>query len=130
MMDLTYNPIRATHIKYVLKYLRELMRAELSPMEDQVVMLHCGMYTGNRPVSFKTLAELFRLEGPEHAEEIYRQAVIKTRRAIPDSRLEEWIMCYHLAHYPERSPVFRINPLMPVPVWEYPREAQPARALR
>lgn len=118
MMLLFYNPIRAVHQKYVLRYLRELMCSCLTPLEDQLVMLHCGMYTGGRIVSFERLAEVFKLPSPFAAEEAYRQAVIKTRRAIPGSRLENWLICYHAAYHPNREFKVLVKPDMPVPVWK------------
>lgn len=122
MMLTGYNPIRVVHVKYVLRYVRELMCSCLTPLEDQIVMLHCGMYTGGQIVSFEKLSEVFNLASPPEAEEIYRQAVIKTRCAIPGSRLENWLIGYHAAYYPERE--FRVlaKPDAPVPVWKTQNE--------
>ena len=118
MTIISPNPIRETHVKYVLRYLRELMQTTLTPVEDQLVMLHCGMYTRGKPVNFAGLARVFRLGSPQAAQALYRQAVRKTRAAIPGSALENWIACYHLAYYPNRDPHFYLNPEIPVPDWD------------
>ena len=118
MTIISSNPVRDTHVKHVLRHLRELMRATLTPLEDQLTMLHCGMYTGGRPINFTDLAQVFRLESPHAAQALYRQAVRKTRAAIPGSALENWIVCYRLVYYPNRDLQFYVDPDMPVPDWD------------
>ena len=118
MTIISPNPVRDIHIKYALRYLRELMQATLTPVENQLVMLHCGMYTRGKTVNFSDLARVFRLGSPQAAQGLYRQAVRKTRAAIPGSVLETWIDCYHLAYYPNRDPQFYVDPEMPVPDWD------------
>ena len=118
MTIISPNPIRDTHAKYVLRYLRELMRTTLTPVEDQLIMLHCGMYTRGKPVNFAGLAHVFRLDSPQAARALYRQAVRKTRAAIPGSILENWIACYRLTYYPDREAGLYVDPDMPVPDWD------------
>lgn len=117
MTALFQNVKRDVHIKYVLSYLRKLMQAVLTALEYQIVMLHCGMYTKGQPVNFSVLAQTFHLSSPQEAAAIYQEAVRKTRAAIPGSQLENWIVCYHLAYYPDQTFQFYVEPNMPVPVW-------------
>lgn len=118
MNIISTNPVRHIYVKHTLHYLRQLMQATLTPLEDQLVMLHCGMYTRGRSVSFSNLARVFQLESPEAGKALYRQAVHKVRAAIPGSTLERWILCYHLAYYPGRNQKFHVAPDMPIPDWD------------
>ena len=111
-----HNPTGIIYHKYTVRYLLELMHLTLSPLEKRLVLLHCGMETGSRPVSFAKLAEVFHLSSAGEAEAIYRQAIARTREAIPGSALENWLVSYQMAYHPEwnHTPVFSGRP---IPVW-------------
>lgn len=63
------------------------------------------------------VASLLQLYSAESAEELYDQAVRKTREAIPGSRLETWLLGYRMAYYPQRKDCICIDPDMPIPRW-------------
>ena len=111
-----YNPTGIIYHKSAVRYLRELMHANLSPLEEQLVLLHCGMEAARCPMSFAALAELFHLDSAGEAETRYREAIAKTREAIPGSALENWLLSYQMAYHPERDyiPDFAGRP---IPVW-------------
>lgn len=109
--------VHSTHVKQVILCLLKLMQEHLPPVENQIVLLHCGMSAYGRPVDFSALAQMFQLASAGEAEAIYRAAVIKTRLAIPGSPLENWIVSYRMAYYPNRDPSLRVEPNMPVPCW-------------
>ena len=110
------DPRALVYRKYALEYVRELMSGVLSPAEETAVLLHCGVLTGD-PVGFPDIAELLQLYAAEQAEELYCQAVRKTRAAIPGSRLENWLIGYRAAYHPWRRENIHIDPDMPVPRW-------------
>ena len=112
------NPVHITHTKYVYRFVRELMRQTLTETEDQLVMLHCGIYTKGKIMSFAQLAELFSLDNAQEAKRIYQEAIRRTRAAIPGSKLEFWINCYHMTYYPENGYFFQIAVDSPVNDWD------------
>ena len=61
------SPRTAAHEKYVMKYLRELMKAILTYTENQVVLLHCGMRTED-PVRFLEIARTLWLASEKEAQ--------------------------------------------------------------
>lgn len=113
---ITQDPRALVYRKYALEYLRELMSGILAPAEEMAVLLHCGIHTGD-PVDFSGVAKLLRLCSAERAEELYCQAVRKTRTAIPGSKLENWLIGYRVTYYPWREENIHIDPDMPVPKW-------------
>ncbi len=113
---ITQDPRVVVYRKYTLKYVRELMGEALNPAEETAVLLHCGILTGD-PVSFSEIAELLKLYSAERAEEVYDRAVRKTRKAIPGSKLENWLIGYRVAYYPQRKDFTCIDPDMPIPKW-------------
>ena len=115
-MMITQDPRALVYRKYALKYVQELMGETLNPAEDAVVLLHCGILTGD-PVDFSEIAKLLQLYSAEKAEELYYQAVRKIRMAIPGSRLENWLIGYRVAYYPQRKDFIHIDPDMPIPKW-------------
>lgn len=117
MLWIGNNQIRLVHVKYVVYHLRELMRKVLTVEEDQVIMLHCGLLTDGRSVSFSVIADRLGLSC-EQVRAVYQNAVIKTRLAIPGSRLEHWINCYHRVHHPYRRIGFHVDPMMEIPCWD------------
>lgn len=118
MMLIPQSPRTAVHEKYVMQYLRALMKATLTYTENQVVLLHCGLCTGD-PVSFLEIARTLWLASEKEAQQIYYQAVRKTREAIPGSTLENWIISYRLAYYPHREAAVYIDPRAPIPDWDH-----------
>lgn len=112
------NPVRITHQKSVYLYVRELMRETLTEMEDQLVMMHCGIYTKGKVVTFSQLAEHFWLSNAQQAKAVYQNAVARTRAAIPGSRLEHWINCYHVSYCPDGGHALRVAVDAPVPDWD------------
>lgn len=115
-MRMIHDPSALVYQKYTLEYLRELMSGVLSAAEEMAVLLHCGIHTGD-PVSFSEIAKLLPLYSAERAEALYCQAVRKTRAAIPGSKLENWLIGYQTAYYPQRKADVRIDPDAPVPRW-------------
>ena len=111
---ITQDPKALIYRKYALQYVRELMGEVLSATEETVVLLHCGIFTGD-PITFLEIAKLLQLHSVERAGELYEQAVRKTRAAIPGSKLEKWLIGYRMAHYPRRKDFIGIDPDMPVP---------------
>ena len=85
-MMITQDPRALVYRKYALQYVRELMVEVLTATEETTVLLHCGIFTGD-PITFWEIAKLLRLYSAEGAEELYGQAVRKTREAIPGSKL-------------------------------------------
>ena len=77
---ITQDPRALVYRKYALKYVQELMGEDLNPAEETVVLLHCGILTGD-PVNFSEIAKLLKLYSAERAEELYDQTVRKTRPA-------------------------------------------------
>lgn len=115
-MMMTQDPRALVYRKYALEYVRELMGEVLDPAEETTVLLHCGIHTGD-PVTFSEIANLLQLYSAESAEELYDQAVRKTREAISGSRLETWLLGYRMADYPQRKDCICIDPDMPIPRW-------------
>jgi|GEM_PF-1524995 len=115
-MMITQDPRALVYRKYALKYVQELMGEALNPAEETAVLLHCGILTGD-PVNFSEIAKLLQLYSAERAEELYCQAVRKTRMAIPGSWLENWLIGYRVAYYPQRKGIIHIDPDMPIPKW-------------
>ncbi len=113
---ITQDPRELVYRKYVLKYVQELMGEALNPVEETAVLLHCGILTGD-PVSFSKIAKLLKLYSAEGAEELYDQAVRKTREAIPGSKLENWLIGYRATYYPQRKNFIYIGSDMPIPKW-------------
>lgn len=112
----TQDPGVLIYRKYALSYVRELMGEVLDSVEEAAVLLHCGILSGD-PVAFSEIAELLKLSSAERAGEIYDQAIRKTRKAIPGSRLEHWLVCYRVTCDPRREERIRIDPDLPVPRW-------------
>ena len=117
-MFVSLDPVRATHLKYAFRYALELMETELGRVERQVVYLHCGLAGNGRSIGFGKIAEWFSLPSASAAEAEYVRAVVKLRAAIPGSRLENWISAYRRAYKPLSRADFRVDPYMPVPVWD------------
>lgn len=115
-MMITQDPRALVYRKYVLEYVRELMSEVLSPAEETAVLLHCGILTGD-PAGFSEIAQLLQLYSAKRAEDLYDQAVRKTRAAIPGSKLENWLIGYWVTYYPRRKEFIYIDPDMPVPKW-------------
>lgn len=115
-MIVPQDPRGVVYIKYALKYLRELMCEILEPAEEAIILLHCGIYTGS-PVSFLEAAGMLQLSSADESEELYCRAVRKVKAAIPGSRLEDWIIGYHLAYYSQRRKEIYIDPNAPIPRW-------------
>ena len=67
MMLIPRSPRTAAHEKYVMKYLRELMKATLTYTENQVVLLHCGMRTED-PVRFLEIERTLWLASEKEAQ--------------------------------------------------------------
>ncbi len=117
-MYVCINPVRAVHVKYAFAHAMELLREHLTPVEQQVVSLHCGIGVGGRPMGFDALARLFSLGPASEAERTYLEAIVKLRSAIPGSRLENWVVCYRRAYHSSAQLELRVDPFMPVPVWD------------
>ncbi len=115
-MMITQDPRAWVYRKYALQYVRELMGEVLNPTEETTVLLHCGILTGD-PITFSEIAKLLQLYSAERAEELYEQAVRKTREAVPGSKLESWLMGYRMTHYPRRKDRICIEPDLPIPKW-------------
>ena len=115
-MMITQDPRALVYRKYALQYVRELMGEVLSATEETIVLLHCGIFTGD-PITFWEIAKLLQLHSVERTEELYERAVRKTRAAIPGSKLEKWLIGYRMAHYPRRKDFIGIDPDIPVPKW-------------
>ena len=117
-MFFTVDPVRAVHVKYAYLYACELMRVNLTHLEQQVICLHCGLVGLGKPVGFAKIAEWFGLSDGYEAECVYLSAVVKLREAIPGSALENWITGYRRTYHPNSRAEFRVDPMMPVPVWD------------
>lgn len=115
-MMITQDPRALVYRKCALQYVRELMGEVLNTTEETVVLLHCGICTGD-PITFLEIAKLLQLYSAERAEELYEQAVRKTRAAIPESKLAKWLIGYRMVYYPRRKVFIDIAPDMPVPKW-------------
>lgn len=116
IMQRTYDPRPAVYQKYAVHYLLILMREVLEVNEEQAVLLHCGMCTGD-PVSFPQIARLLALPSAGEAEALYCRAIRRIRLAVPGSRLENWIRSYRLTYHPRRDPDFYLSPDLPILFW-------------
>lgn len=121
------NPRHLCHIRQMLRYAVALMDETLTDREKQIVLLHCGFGPTKSVVGFSRLASLFSLKDGEEAKKAYQRAIIKTRRAIPGSAFERWIITYHQVYHLRRCTALRIEPTAPVPDWDG-EEAEPLDA--
>lgn len=115
MLTIGTNPVQTVYLAQLIHHLLSLMETVLSPMENQLLLLHCGMGRGGEPVAFSHLAERFHLGNAMEAEDIFCAAVVKTRAAIPGSALETWIVSYRKSYHPGRSSLLVVNLHAPIP---------------
>ena len=59
-MTITQDPKALIYRKYALQYVRELMGEVLNSTEETVILLHCGIFTGD-PITFLEIAKLLQL---------------------------------------------------------------------
>lgn len=93
MFTVEHTAVRYTKKGKVLYFLGRLMQDVLLPVEQELILLRCGVGE-NAPLSFAQLAGRLALGSSGEAVRRYLQAVEKTRAAIPGSELAFWVASY------------------------------------
>lgn len=93
MFAVEHTAVRYTKKGKVLYFLDRLMQDVLLPVEQKLILLHCGV-DEDEPLSFAQLAGRLELSSSKEAARRYLQAVEKTRAAIPGSELAFWVASY------------------------------------
>lgn len=93
MFAVEHTAVRYTKKGKVLYFLNQLMQDVLLPVEQELILLHCGVGE-DAPLSFSQLAGRLELSSSKEAARRYLQAVEKTRAAIPGSELAFWVASY------------------------------------
>ena len=94
-----------------------LMKQVLTPMEVQIITLHCGFSPQKDIVGFSQLAARFSLASGMAAKTLYYEAIIKIRKAIPDSSFERWVLLDADGFCLERYGILTIDPYAPIKDW-------------
>ena len=89
----SHDSVRYVDRECVLYHLVSLMEKELSPKERKIIFCYCGMNV-EAPMGFDKLADHFRFDSLKHARHSYHEAILKTRAAIPGSKLERWVASF------------------------------------
>lgn len=112
------DPRHLCHVHQMFLNAVALMDQALTDREKQIVLLHCGLGPTKSVVGFSRLAALFSLKDSAAAKETYQAAIVKTRRAIPGSAFEHWVVSYDQAYRLGQRTDLRIDPAAPIPDWD------------
>ena len=102
MFIASVDPVNVVYEKQAAYYAMVLMEEVLSSEENKLVLLHCGLGEEPSPMSFYKLAKFFHTT-ESAAKNSFRNAIEKTRSAIPGSMLENWILSYRTVYRPDRK---------------------------